>query len=240
MQTELFEMRKNLAAILSKNNALKQAVREVNKLDMIKASLIARTPKHQELSIDRILDGELPGDVSVGDCMFIQNYYELLKTVYNNIEMGNSMSNGLLLTAYRILAEEPDGDFRKDNPVVYAFNHVPADYPDLEERLRNSFARVYGNGMDDDIVARAMYIHNCIIDIWPFDKFNGELAIFAMNYYLMEQGFMPIDMPMAKEDYQDLVAACLKGRRPDEEYAFFRDAIMEKMAGTIEACRSYV
>lgn len=85
-----------------------------------------------------------------------------------------------------------------------------------------------------------MYVHNSIIDIWPFDDFSGEIAIFAMNYYLMEQGLMPIDMPMRQQDYFDLVAACLKGRRPDEEYEFFREAIGTKMTSTIEICRGYI
>jgi hypothetical protein len=85
-----------------------------------------------------------------------------------------------------------------------------------------------------------MYVHNCVIDIWPFEEYNGELAVFAMNYYLMEQGFMPIDMPMERKDYIELVTACLKGVRVDEEYEFFRDAIVEKMKGTIHACRGYV
>ena len=85
-----------------------------------------------------------------------------------------------------------------------------------------------------------MYMHNSIIDIWPYDEFNNELAILAANYYLMEQGLMPIDMPMGRQDYLDMVSACLKGRGTDEEYRFFAEAVIEKMAGTIEVCRGYL
>ena len=80
MQEQLMEMKQELARILAGNKALKQALREVNKLDMIKASLIVRTPKHQSLKIDRILDGDLPTDVAVGDFVFIENYCELVKS----------------------------------------------------------------------------------------------------------------------------------------------------------------
>ena len=222
------------------NKALKQALREVNKLDMIKASLIVRNPRHQSLNIDKILDGDLPTDVAVGDFVFIENYCELVKSAYSNLNMGNSMNAGLLKAAYRILEEDPDADFRKDSPVVFAFSHMPPDWQDIEERLTNSFRRIYAGRIENDIAARAMYIHNCVIDIWPFDEYNGELAIFAMNYYLMEQGYMPIDMPMDRKDYIELVTSCLKGIRVDEEYEFFRDAIVEKMTGTLEACRGYL
>ena len=135
MQKELLEMKKELASILASNKALKQALREVNKLDMIKASLIVRTPNHQSLRIDEILDGELPKNVAVGDFVFIENYCELVKAAYNNLNMGNSLSAGLLKAAYRILEEDPDADYRKDSPVVFAFSHVPPDWQDIEERL---------------------------------------------------------------------------------------------------------
>ena len=187
MQEELLKMKKELADILAANKQLKQALREVNKLDMIKASLIVRNPKHQSLKIDRILDGDLPTDVAVGDFVFIENYCELVKSAYSNLNMGNSMNAGLLKAAYRILEEDPDADFRTDSPVVFAFSHVPPDWQDIDERLTNSFRRIYAGRIENDIAARAMYIHNCVIDIWPFDEYNGELAIFAMNYYLMEQ-----------------------------------------------------
>ena len=240
MQEELLQMKKELADILAGNKALKQALREVNKLDMIRASLIVRNPKHQTLKISEILDGNLPTDVPVGDFVFIENYCELVRMAYNNLNMGNSMSAGLLKAAYRVLEEDPDADFRKDSPVVFAFSHVPPDWQNIDDRLTNSFRRLYAGRIENDIAARAMYVHNCVMDVWPFDEYNGELAIFAMNYYLMEQGFMPIDMPMERKDYIELVTACLKGVRADEEYAFFQNAIVEKMTSTLQICRGYL
>ena len=240
MHTELMQMRKTLSGMLSSNAALKLAVREVNKMDMIRGSLVARNPKHQEIQIDKILDGELQKDVAVGDYVFIQNFCELTKLAYNNLEMRNSLDRGLLTSSYKILAEDPAGGLRRDNPVVYAFNHVPPDYADIDNRLVLLSRKIYIEDFGDDIIARAIYVHNSIVDIWPFHEFNGELAVFAMNYYLMEQGLMPIDMPMSKQDYEELIAACLKGRRTNEEYAFIKAAIYEKMAGTIEACRGYI
>ena len=91
MQEDLLKMKKELASILAANKTLKQALRQVNKLDMIKASLIVRNPKHQSLKIDQILDGQLPMDVAVGDLVFIENYCELVKSAYSNLNMGNSM-----------------------------------------------------------------------------------------------------------------------------------------------------
>jgi len=47
-------------------------------------------------------------------------------------------------------------------------------------------------------------------------------------------------MPMERKDYLELVTACLKCTRVNEEYEFIRDAIVEKMKGTLHACRGYI
>lgn len=240
MNRKLLEMRKELNAILGADPVLKQAVREVNKLDIIKGCLIARNSKHQEMKIDRIMEGELVRDASVGDYMFVQNCGEVLKVVLNNLEMGNSVDRNMLTAAYRILSENPKGTIRSENPVVYSFNHVPPHSADIDGRLTEALRKIYTAGPEADVIACAMYMHNSIIDIWPYDEFNNELAILAANYYLMEQGLMPIDMPMGRQDYLDMVSACLKGRGTDEEYRFFAEAVIGKMAGTIEVCRGYL
>lgn len=237
MHRDLLELKKELNAILSRDPALRQALHEANKTDMIRASLIMRNSKHEEIPVDRIMAGELIREVSVGDYTFIQNYTELMRMVYNYLEMGNSVNRNLLVAAYRILAEDPEADTRKDNPVVYSTNHVPVSWEEIDNRLTKAFNRIYGSEMAGDVVACAMYMLNSIMDIWPFDDFSGELAVFAMNYYLMEKGFMPIDMPMSQREFLDLITACLKGRRPDEEYEFLRGAIKEKMIRTVEVCR---
>ena len=59
MQEKLYSMKKELAELLGRDRLLKSAVKEVNKLDMIKASMVIRNPHHETIDIDRILGGEL-------------------------------------------------------------------------------------------------------------------------------------------------------------------------------------
>ena len=127
------------------------------------------------------------------------------------IDMGNSLDKHLLINGYRLLSEDPNGYFRKSNPVVYAFNHVPPHAVDVEDRLVDCLCRVYGRDSGHNVALKAMYVHNKIIDIYPFDDFNAELAIFGMNYYLLENGLMPIGMSISRQEYQTQVSDCLKG-----------------------------
>ena len=92
-QEQLLEMKRELAEILAGNKALKQALRQVNKLDMMKASLIVRNPRHQSLRIDEILDGNLPTDVAVGDFVFIENYCELVSRSSISCQSGGMWLN---------------------------------------------------------------------------------------------------------------------------------------------------
>ena len=240
MHEELNNMKRELAGLIKNNILLKSAVREVNRVDMIKASLIARNPNHERVAVDKILEGELQKDVPVKDYVFIQNFCSLIKVAYNCIEMGNYLDKNLLISAYRILSEDESGYFRKSNPVVYAFNHVPVHALDIEEKLDEAMRRVYSLEAGDNVILKAMYVHNKLIDIYPFQNYSTELAVFAMNYYLMENGLTPISMAMDRDDYFTIVGECLKGNRQEEFYDFLCRAVYDKMEGTLEACQEYL
>ncbi|MBQ3521072.1 MAG: Fic family protein, partial [Firmicutes bacterium] len=219
MHEELYNMRKELAGMIKNNRLLKSAIREVNRIDMIKASLIVRNPNHDKINIEQILEGgTLQKDVPVGDYMFISNFSNVIRLAFNCIEMGNYLDRHLLISAYRMLTEDDNAYFRKNNPVIYAFNHVPTHSVDIEEKLDDAMRRVYSRESGNNVILKAMYVHNKIIEIYPFKEYSAELAVFAMNYYLMENGLAPINMPISRQDYYEIVSACLKGHRQEEFY----------------------
>ena len=240
MHEKLNSMRRELTEILRSDRLLKSAVREVNKMDMIKGSLIIRNSRHDKIAIDEILKGELQRDVPVGDYLFIENFGKVINVAFNCLEMGNYIDKYFLISAYRILTEDDKGYFRKTNPVVYAFNHVPVHCLDIEEKLDDALRRVYSHEAGNNIILKAMYMHNKLIEIYPFKEYSGELAIFAMNYYLMENGLAPVNMPIYRDDYFSIVGECLKGHRQEEFYNFLCRAVYDKMQGTIDACREYL
>lgn len=237
---ELYQMRIELAAMLSNDRLLRSAVQEVNRIDMVRAALILRSNNHQKAPVEKILEGDLPKEVPVKDYVFIENFSNLVRIAFSNLEMGNSLDKHLLVSGYRILSENENGYFRKSNPVVYSFNHVPPHAVDCEDRLGECLRRVYSRESGNNIILKAMYIHNKIIDIWPFEKYNGELAIFALNYYLLENGLTPISLALTRQDYQNQISDCLKGIHQETFYRFLCGAVYDKMNGTIEACREYI
>lgn len=241
MHEKLYDMRKELTEMMKSDRLLKSAVREVNRIDMVRGSLIVRTANHEKVKIEEILNGgELQKDVAIGDYLFIQNFGNVVRVAYNCLEMGNYLDKYLLISAYKTLSKDEDGFFRKSNPVVYAFNHVPAHSSDVEEKLDDAMRRIYSQEAGNNVILKAMYVHNKLIDIYPFEEYSGELAIFAMNYYLMENGLAPINMPMDRRDYFTIVGECLKGHRQEEFYQFLCKAIYDKMQGTVDACREYL
>ena len=240
MHEKLNSMKRELTEMFKNDRLLKSAVREVNKTDMIKGSLIIRNSKHDKIAVDDILKGNLSKDVPVKDYVFIENFCELIRVAYNCLEMGNYLDKYLLISAYRILSENENGTFRKNNPVVYSFNHVPTHSLDIEEKLDDALHRVYSYEAGNNVILKAMYIHNKMIEIYPFSEYSGELAIFAMNYYLMENGLTPISMPIDRDDYFTIVGECLKGHRQEEFYNFLCRAVYDKMQGPLDACREYI
>ena len=240
MNEELNRMKIELAAMLRSSRLLRSAVQEVNRIDMVRAALILRSSNHDRVPVERILEGELPKEVPVKEFVFIGNFNNLVQVGFSNMDMGNSLSKHLLVNGYRILSENENGYFRRTNPVVYAFNHVPPHAVDTESRLDDCFRRVYSRQAGDNVILKAMYIHNKIIDIYPFEEYNGELAIFAMNYYLMENGLTPINMALTRQEYLNQISDCLKGIHQEVFYQFLCGAVFDKMKGTLEACREYI
>ena len=51
MHEELYKMRRELAGVLKDDVLLKSAVREVNKIDIIRGSLLVRNPRHDKINI---------------------------------------------------------------------------------------------------------------------------------------------------------------------------------------------
>lgn len=240
MHEKLYGMKKELIDLLSKDKLLKSAVKEVNKLDMIKGSMVIRNSNHENIDIEGILQGELQKDLPIKDFVFIENFCKLNKVAENCLEMGNYIDKHFLISAYRILSEDEEGYFRKSNPVVYSFNHVPVHSLDIEEKLDEMVRRVYSPEAGNNVILKAMYIHNKLIDIYPFQEYSGEIAVFALNYYLMENGFTPINMPLSQDTYFNMVGQCLKGQKQEEFYNFLCSAVYDKMEGTIDACREYL
>ncbi len=237
---ELYSMKKELAGYLKGNPLLKSAIEEVSRKDIIRGSLVTRNAHHERVQLDKILEGELQRDLPVRDYIFIQNFRDVIRVGQICLKMGNYLDKHLLLSAYRTLVEDQSAYFRKSNQVVYALNHVPVHSLDIEDKLDDCLRRVYRREAGDDVVLKAMYIHNKIVDIYPFENYSIELAIYGMNYYLMENDLVPINMPIARDDYHEIVSANLKGHRQKEFYDFLQKSIYDKMEGTINACKEYL
>ncbi|MFQ7473321.1 MAG: hypothetical protein ACLRLX_03850, partial [Anaerovoracaceae bacterium] len=67
MHEKLYSMKKELIDLLKEDRLLKSAVKEVNKLDIIKASMVVRNSNHENIDIEKILEGELQKDLPVKD-----------------------------------------------------------------------------------------------------------------------------------------------------------------------------
>ncbi len=242
MQHEkLNSMKKQLAQYLRSDALLKNAIKELSSKDMIRGSLIARNAHHSQVQLDAILDeGELQRDLPVKDYVFIQNFRDVVRVGMVCLEMGNYLDKYLLLSSYRTLEGDQNAYFRKTNPVIYSINHVPAHSLDIEDKLDDCLRRIYRADSGNDVVLKAMFIHNKIIDIYPFENYSMELAIFAMNYFLMESGLVPVNMPIDRRSYLEIVGDNLKGHRQEEFYGFLQKAIYDKMEGTLTACEEYI
>ena len=217
MQEKLYSMKKELAELLGRDRLLKSAVKEVNKLDMIKASMVIRNPHHETIDIDRILGGELKKDLALGDYVFIEHFCKLVKLADNCLDMGNYIDKNFLISAYRTLADDSDGYFRKSNPAAYTFNHVPVHSLDIEEKLDDAMRRVYRPEAGNNVVLKAVEHRHKQADRYlsvPRVQ-RRDRSVCSELLFELENGFTPINMPVKREQYCTMVADCLKGQNQE-------------------------
>ena len=139
MQEKLYSMKKELAELLGRDRLLKSAVKEVNKLDMIKASMVIRNPHHETIDIDRILGGELKKDLALGDYVFIENFCKLASV--------SSTSNSVFSSA------------ASAGPAAATTTPAAADTPNSSSQ---AFTRSFNSNTDNSLIAS---INSCAVNL---------------------------------------------------------------------------
>lgn len=183
-------------------------IHHMNRAEMIFSALKFEGSDLQREDIDKIMDGILIKEASIYDYTFIRNYNKLLSMMDNSLEMGNQLTNDLMLFFYRVFTDDDEGTFRRASAMIDAYRYVPIHPSEIELNLSHLFTKLYrGEG---NPFFKAAHLHNYVIMIYPFEKYSELFARFAMNYYLREEGYPSVALGYGREEYMQLLKDLLK------------------------------
>ena len=87
----------------------------------------------------------------------------------------------------------PGGLYRQMNVGLIGQIHQPPDYVKVYDRMRRMMNHLDFE-FEGSTIEKAAYIHLSIAKIHPFLDGNGRLGRLMMNFYLMEDGYLPISI----------------------------------------------
>lgn len=184
-------------------------LKRLRELDYIYGAMSLDGSELSRKDIEGMIEGEIPRDAALKDCVFVKNYLNTLDLMDDCLALRSSLDKRLLLKFYDSLTGKNTG-FRKSNPVMMDFKHVPPHHSDVENRLSRLLQEAYKNSTNE--IRSAARIHCGIMEICPFEDHNPVMARLAMNYYLEEKGFLPVALGFNRGEYIKTMTECLKDK----------------------------
>ena len=181
-------------------------IKTLNEVDCLYGAMALDGTDLSREDIEGMLRGEMPGNATLKECVFLKNYLNALDLVRDSLAMKSNLDKRLLLKLHNLLIGEVSG-FRKCNPAAVDFRHVPPHHRDVEALLSSLLQSAYKNSANE--IRSASRIHCGIMDIYPFEQYSGVIARMAMNYYLEEKGFFPVALGYNRKEYIKTVTECL-------------------------------
>lgn len=168
--------------------------------------------------VNEICKGQTIDNVPIMEHQEIEFHKQVLKTFGDMIEMRMDLDEPQLVRLYTVLTNNETLSFRQAGTMLYHLDYMPPHSSDIESSLKNVFIRTFKADFGDDFIKKAIFIHNKIIEVYPFEKKSEALARVAMEYELVRNGMPIIPFELTESQYNSMLADYLKSGESDELY----------------------
>ena len=183
-----------------------------------------------------ILDGNVKKDITIEEHMMIRRFCSLKEEMTGMIEMQTSLNLRSLRRLYAAIAGIPEEEvrYRASNVYLSGISYsMPAfsDVPDQMEILEDELMRP---DQEHNELFNAAMMHCRILEIFPFEKYNGILARTVLYYCMMQAGYPIFAFNFSKAEYEAAVARYLRDENIDEFYRGLERSLYNKMEQLLE------
>ncbi|MDD2215954.1 MAG: Fic family protein [Eubacteriales bacterium] len=204
-------------------------INEMNTIDWIFSSLRLDGFYLSKTSIERIIRGDFMVDVSVSDHATIGNYQEAIKLLYDMSDLGVYLNEKYLLKVYQTLIKPAVSGYRKSNPILRMLNYNPPHFKEVEEQMDLFFHWFHSNVHQSNPLEKAAYLHNKLVEIYPFEQGSEAIARMAAQYHLICNGFPPILWNINEQEYYDAIRLYLKKEEIKPIYDVLERGVYNKL-----------
>lgn len=183
---------------------------EMNLTDWIYTSMKLDGSTISKLNVQKIVKGEFITDVTVNDHAAVSNYEKAIRLAYDMSEMDIELNEKYLFRFYQLLADPETLEYRRTNPVLVMMDYNPPHPSEIGEQIDILFQWVRENDFENNSILKAAYIHNKIIEVYPFETHSEAVARMAMYYILIENGYPPVQLNLSEQEYYSAIRGYLK------------------------------
>lgn len=187
--------------------------------------------------VNKISRGGLINHVPLVEHQEVEYHKNLLKTFHDMIEMDMELDEKQLVRLYMVLTNMEVHSFRSAGTMLYHLDYMPPHSSDIESSLKNVFVRVFSTDFGENFIKKAVFIHNKIIEVYPFEEKSEALARTAMEYELVRNGMPVIPFNLTESKYNSMLSEYLKTGEYDSLYNNIVESAITKLDILLELLR---
>lgn len=204
-------------------------IEEINGIDWIYSSMYLDGSNLSKAAVGRILKGEFLTDVSVKDHSIVSNYKEVIKAVGHMADMDYYLNEKYMFKLYKLLADTDVPEYRKQNPILRMLDYNPPHFKEIEDQMEMLFIWLHSQVYQTNPIEKAAYLHNKIIEIYPFEFYSEAMARLAAQYHLISNGLPPILWNTSEQEYYDSIKPYIKNEEIQPIYNLLERGVYNKL-----------
>lgn len=196
-------------------------IEEMDKADWIYSSLRLDGSPLKRTEVERIIKGEFLINIPVGEHAAIGNFSDTIRLLYDMAEMNISLDEKYLCKIHSRLIDDETNEYRRNNPVLRMISYNPPHFNAIDEQLALLFRWLASDETETNPIEKAAYLHNKLIEVYPFENGSEATARAAAQYLLLTNGFPPVLWNISEQEYYDAIRLYLK----NEDVTPIRDVL---------------
>jgi Fic family protein len=205
-----------------------ELIREQEQLDLIFGGLLLDGISLNKEDILKIARGEYVVTLSINDHVIIRNYCDAYALLNEMLQFQYELDEKGLIKLYKVFTKSTQESYRSANPILHTIDYNPPHFKAIDEQMKVLFDFIRESKLTMNPIMRAAYFHNKLIEIYPFESSNFEIARLALEYELMLNGLPIIMLDFKEQDYFEHIRRYLKTENVEYFYNSLLGMIIKK------------
>ncbi|MGN0658895.1 MAG: Fic family protein [Emergencia sp.] len=163
-------------------------------------------------SAQRIAEGGYDLTATLEEHQLVAGLIDVLPLMDLLLGLREELSAPTLDRFYQKVSGGESPSYRRRTPVLFHLSYNPVLPTEIPGELKKLFRLLHGEDRADG-TERAVYVHNEIIRIWPFEQYSDIIARAALEYELLYGGFPPCPLTLSETEYNSALAGYLRTGR---------------------------